>query len=554
MKKATKIFAQFALTAMFLLVGESSMAQSIVHPPPKANDWSQLESSSSIDYQVVPNAGLILRPSEPNKSMEQALRKHLVDQVKSAVKRDLTPAEREATDVSVNKYLWNHLAPVEIKKSDRLSNQSVNSIGYKLQVKSTFDKVMNPAMTKFAKEFFDSDEFKNASIKKRLELLSQAVDKAALSPQFSNPDGRDGINYAYTPSVEDIIRTATPEQLGYLIDLDDLQTSQPFEDSYSTLIVAPGVPISDDEFGSGPCTGNFCGSPERKIIPLQMGSKHAAITYRENSYENVVVLQPFTTSDSELKGLDPTQNRCTATLIASSWVLSALHCFGIDGKSVRNSFEFKSVVKKWMALTPIRAFMGARNAPKFAISFKRNGQIYAYLVRKVYIPYVDEYDINYSKGGVPSKDIALIKIDEIVATNVLKYPEFAAENLVVPNTAVTFIGYGWTEVTNYDWRKSKQATFNWLTAADSNSVQWQTGNLKGNGGPCRGDSGGPIYLDFFRGYKEDRERLVGVVSNLLTDKVENPEHCLKATGEGEPLHPYIAGICDITEHALVGCQ
>ena len=172
----------------------------------------------------------------------------------------------------------------------------------------------------------------------------------------------------------------------------------------------------------------------------------------------------------------------------------------------------------------------------------------AFLVEKVYVPYVNKLDIGYSSGRVPPKDIALIKIqverDEELSLST--YPKFAKAESVVTDAAITFVGYGWTDIDEYDWRKSKQAAFNWLTHAHEKSILWKTGNLGGNGGPCKGDSGGPIFLGILRGYSDETAHIVGVVSALHGGGVEEPEQCLQRTGEGEPLFPYVNGICAIT--------
>ena len=376
-------------------------------------------------------------------------------------------------------------------------------------------------------------------------MLWDAVGREELSP---TTDLRDATGQIYTPpplSIRDVIRHATPEQLGALFELDAVAPED--RPKARNEQVAPGTPIGGENFDSKPCAGSWCGSPEPQNIEVHEEGEdagRAVITYHENAYEQVVVLQPKPIS------LNSEQKRCTATLIAPSWALSALHCFGLSGKSIRESFDFaKTKAKSWLELTPT-------NSSVFAISMRREEKTLAFLVEKVYVPYVNKLDINYQSGKVPPKDIALIKIqvERDKEQPLLTYPKFAGANSIVTNTAITFVGYGWTDIDEYDWRKSKQAAFNWLTNANEKEILWRTGNWGGNGGPCRGDSGGPIFLGILRGYSNETARIAGVVSALRGSGVEEAVQCLERTGEGEPLFPYVSGICAITDDVLIDCK
>ena len=367
-------------------------------------------------------------------------------------------------------------------------------------------------------EVFETDKFKNATTEEKWKMLP--INKQT--------------------NINDLIRNLTPEQLGSLFDL-----AQPCREgpcSVEKKQVAPGTPTPPQNFPRQ-CTGQWCGSPKPQKITVNEDSGYADITYRENAYEQVVVLQPGRI------GNNPNENRCTATLIAPGWVLSALHCFGKSGNKVRKTFNISSAsVGKWLELTP-------NNKSVFAISLSINGKVSAYLVDKVYVPYVNAIDIRYQSGAAPPKDIALfsIKINDSEMTKFSTYPKFAKMDKVVEGAAVTFVGYGWTDVKEYDWTKSKQAAFNWLTASDNNAVQWQTGNWTGNGGPCLGDSGGPIFMEFIRGYSDEQAHLAGVVSRLFNGNIVKGADCLNKTGEGEPLYPYIDDICAITSNEPADC-
>ena len=187
---------------------------------------------------------------------------------------------------------------------------------------------------------------------------------------------------------------------------------------------------------------------------------------------------------------------------------------------------------------------------------RREEKTLAFPVSKIYAPYANLWDIDYLSGKVPPKDIALIKlqVEESEAKRFSIYQEFAVADSIVTNAAVTFVGYGWTNAGEYDWQKSKQAAFNWLTVGNKEVIRWRTGNWGGNGGPCRGDSGGPVFLGTLRGHSDETARIVGVVSALRGSDVEEPMQCLNRTGEGEPLFPHVIGICAITGDVLTGCQ
>ena len=473
------------LTAMLPLVGEYSSAQTTFDSTPfQTHDWRSTESSDAINYRGVSGVRVIIRPTNPNQTVEQALRDHHAEVPSSA---------------------------------SLLLSQGI----------------------------FDSDDFKNKSTESKWKKLRGAVGRPALS-LTTDPRGATGQIYIPPPlSIRDVIRHATPEQLGALFELDAVASQdQPIA---SNKQVAPGTPVGNGDFSSKPCADSWCGSPKPQKIEVHKEGEdagRAVITYHENAYEQVVVLQP------DRIGLNPAKKRCTATLIAPSWALSALHCFGPSGKSIRESFDFAKVkAKNWLELT-------ATDSSVFAISMRREEETLAFLVEKIYVPYVNKLDIKFQSGKVPPKDIALIKIQ--VARDkekpLLTYPKFAGAKSIVTNAAVTFVGYGWTDINEYDWRKSKQAAFNWLTNSNEEEIGWQTGNLGGNGGPCRGDSGGPIFLGILRGYSNETARIVGVVSALRGNGVEKAVQCLGRTGVGEPLFPHLTGICAITDDVLSDCK
>ena len=524
------------------MAGKYGFAQSIPNELPGRENWRPVGSSRSIDHRVVPELEKVVRPADSNQSTGRANPDYLKQKANEAVGQDLLPQQLEAVESAIDNYDRNQVTPTVVGHEDVPSDSTPIIIRSNLQSES-----LKSAPTQLLQEVFESEVFMKGTAEKKWELLKDAATNWMLSSANSIPEGENGVSIDNPVSLAEALRHATPTQLGHFFDLDALPKPI-WPDKVTLKQVAPGMPIPEINFGNEPCADQWCGSPSPRSIPIvqddgeeNANEGRAVITYRENAYEQVVVLQPGRIS------FNREHKRCTATLIDSVWALSALHCFGESGSSLRSGFHIKQVKgKNWLELTPTKDSV-------YAISLKRNDIVSAHLVEKAFVPYIDEFDIRYKSGTVPLKDIALIRIKGAEMTKFAAYPEFASEKSIVPKAAVTFVGYGWTDITGYNWLKSKQAAFNWLTDSREGVIQWKTGNWGGNGGPCLGDSGGPIFLGFLRGHIGHKERIAGIVSELPADQINEGSQCLSKTGQGEPLSPYISDICEITSNTPTGC-
>ena len=180
----------------------------------------------------------------------------------------------------------------------------------------------------------------------------------------------------------------------------------------------------------------------------------------------------------------------------------------------------------------------------------------AFMVEDIYIPYGNQEEINFGVNETPERDLVLLQIGEAadMSSQVGQYPFFAGESFAKSWQAVTFVGYGWTNVGAREANDHKQAAFNWLTFANEAAISWKTGNLGANGRPCREDSGGPVLAGFVRGYQNEITRVVGVVSYLQAGDVPNALSCLRRIGVGEPTYPHIGDICTLTSNEPDGCS
>ena len=409
------------------------------------------------------------------------------------------------------------------------------------------DRPAEEAVTVFRENVVSNEEFESLTVKERWDILRELM--------IQEQPGENNVEIRATPSaglerVRELLKGMTPVELRNLYDTvvarEHWPRRQPSGPPVEIRQVRPGTPVGGDGIDGVNCTdGRSCGSPRPYAIPVHERSEvddrsgRAQITYSRNAHQFVVELSsPPTTVDGNGRA-------CTATMIANVWGITALHCLAVDGTELRREFAFTPIEDTgWSKLRPI-------GESQFAIVSESG----AYLVEYFYVPYNEDDGKILARGEVPEKDIALVQLNsemDMTGFSVM-YPEFASESDVRKRTAVTFVGYGWTDVGDDSENPGKLAAFNWLDEATKVMVTWTIGDRGGNGGPCRGDSGGPILMGWLRGFADDRRELAGVVSALRATDVSDEDACLHKVGEGEPVHPYVQEICAITHGSPVGC-
>ena len=318
-------------------------------------------------------------------------------------------------------------------------------------------------------------------------------------------------------------------------------------------MVFPGTPGQGSDFRDKTCSDGWCGSPNPKRITAHQGDQddknngRAEITYSLDAYKSVVEFAVQTMGIEE-KAAERWSSVCTATLISSKWALSALHCLAEDSEALGEQFQFTEVnlLNNWRKLHP-------KSARYLAIIDGTS----AFMVEELYIPYGTQEKINFGVNEVPGRDFGFYSRSGGAAdmsSQVGQYPvlqESRSRSLGRPSHSWV---YGWTNVGAREANDQKQAAFNWLTYANEAAISWETGNLGANGGPCRGDSGGPVLAGFVRGYENEITRVVGVVSYLQAGNVPTALSCLRRIGVGEPIYPHIGGICTLTDNEPDACS
>ena len=537
------LYTRALCTCIIGIMGsELALAQSAMEQLPVELVWERVEPFGAIEYSFSKDEGIVIRSPDLTHSTEDAFRGHLLQWIQEHSGQTVPLERQETAGEAIERYMWNRLRSVYIENE---GNSAFPATIVTQGARGRED--VHGAAGQMARVVFGSKDFREGTLEERWRLLSQEVQTTVMHPsvEFTGED----IDLGATPTILDVIRQATALELGQLFDISEWPKQD--GENASVQVVGPGTPVPGNGNFSGTCRGRWCGSPSPGNIPVQRkadeGSENdgrALITYREDAFDHVVVLQPGNAP------FDKSKERCTATLIAVNWAISALHCFGERGKDIRQTFKMgKSPVSGWRELT-------STDKSIFAIALRRKGEsALAFPVERIFLPYFDLRNVNYQKGEIPERDVALIQIRGGEETDLPSYPEFVKESQRNVDVAVTFVGYGWTDVAKEDWTKSKDVGFNWLTESNDERVLWRTRNYGGNGGPCSGDSGGPIFLDFVRGFENETQRMVGVVSGLHANgEINRASDCLDRVGEGEPVFSVAADICEIMQDTTTACQ
>lgn len=314
------------------------------------------------------------------------------------------------------------------------------------------------------------------------------------------------------------------------------------------------------------------------------------IPFNANGYPEVVFSAVYGSGMvADARGPVP-YPRCSVVLIGKKWALSALHCLdsgemGDDGKlkprkegDVINfdcHFDQTSVdaVPSWREMTT------RKTAYLALLSYGMNEAV---KVERMYIPYGMRETITATGYQSPAKDIVLYEL----SGDGFSIDESETAYITMPSKArkpdmLTFVGFGWSNISDaggqelsgnnhfanlrdVGLRGLKQAAYNFLDrrgkAAGSQypMLQWsQMTNGGGDGGPCRRDSGGPVYAEYYAGLRSPEKPLVGIVSGILTKTPQNEDASLcmtpDATGLAEQVHWYAEDICTLTNNEARGC-
>lgn len=425
-----------------------------------------------------------------------------------------------------------------------------------------------------ARDLFASDPFRLGDRKAAWEALYRASIAEGVADFLVLLDRDTAAQRALILDPNTLLERASPTSLGRLF-LPKTTGVEPFQ-------VAPGTegdggggfaPPAGNGNGTarqqaarGVCADRYCGAPSKQEIgriPLDAEGR-SVITYVSAAFDEVIALQPGLTP------LDPNEpTRCTATRVAKHWAITALHCFvrrnntylGIPGRSVREQFNWSTATGAagWIVGSP-------KTNVWWGLAQLESGIAKGALIEKVYLNFADEFGITWVEGSQPPNDIALVRFDGTKLREPDRYATLAFVDEAVTDAPVSFFGYGYTDATfngsRYDWISDKLGSYNWINSVGRLDFSWWAGTLGGNGGPCLGDSGGPVYSGWDRGYSldlaasQDRKALIGIVSflkvpGLITEATA--ERCRSGPGVATLVSAYKPGLCRVAGGVLQGC-
>lgn len=326
----------------------------------------------------------------------------------------------------------------------------------------------------------------------------------------------------------------------YLIDNEDLQESLDhpilgfFADEFQVL---PGIEVDEPKRSKQPCRGRLCGIGVAEPFT-------GNVDYERRAHDEVLLLL------HQRKGEAEWTPHCSSVAIAPRYALTALHCFGSAGEVIAKNFNFeKSVTDSWVIGNPT-------GRTKFVASVGGNANSAQYItIKRIMIPYRLKALPSHQKSSPPRIDLALIEFGSDVRGLPL------VEELGAPGLAkkepISFAGYGLTNVSTKKWLR--YAAFNEVHAKiprhNVSYVAWISDEASQKGGPCRGDSGGPVYRGFERGFANDPNTVVAIVSHFPRFfEIKLPMNCAGELGYAVRLDRFVEDICKLSNRSPRACR
>ncbi|MEM6308310.1 MAG: hypothetical protein AAF701_10030, partial [Pseudomonadota bacterium] len=299
------------------------------------------------------------------------------------------------------------------------------------------------------------------------------------------------------------------------------------------------------------CAGNLCQFPPRQDLPPGAPGQ-SGVTYHKDGYPEVAVFG------------DHKNRPCSATILTPKLAMTALHCLQDPWSHFHQS---ATTLWNWQHLS-----LKQDSRAWYTVTMIVDGQETSALVSHFSVPY-SPHDIRPADQNTqPKRDILLVHLSgQGLPLPPHQWPIVDFAYGAHPG-ALSFAGYGWTNVDSLDtitwkaaanaqkWADLRQVAFNFAEGVTPVAgfthplVTWKNGDPKHTGGPCRGDSGGPIYAGFNRGYWNNPRRVFGIVSGG-TGQITSAAGCLSddSIGFGEILGNYKTGICTLGPIPPRGC-
>lgn len=311
------------------------------------------------------------------------------------------------------------------------------------------------------------------------------------------------------------------------------------------------------------CVGALCSFPMRQALTTTADGG-VTLDFRKLGFPETVLLSRLHSGDDDTFIREP---ECTATMISATLALTALHCLAEKEAELLKRYTRQADPKAdgWSRLK-------FRRTAQEVLGVLSDLNFESQLVDAVSIPYPLADPIPFI-NGLPDTDLALLHLASPLELGPGSYP-FLQKNYAQEKAAISFAGYGWTNLGGQtlaewnqnsqgeNWRSLKLNAYNFIQSTTPNAtaprfISWTQGKPAGTGSPCHGDSGGPIYAGFNRGYWNNPRQVIGVVSYMLlpdgTKVTRTASDCLNRTAVGVHVAPYFDAICKISDGTARGC-